>query len=150
MVYILDALNMAATQQHQLTALQGLVATLQAQALAVQSNHMMQKCTCNSLTTKLYHIILLCPVIIIYLSLMLPMSFSEISSCCCVLHDLRLLRHLQALPRCCHHPRKKKFKSPQSLRLREPVREVYIVPANNAALPSQPSNEKMISLPSIQ
>ncbi len=30
-VYILDALNMAATQQHKLTALQGLVATLQVQ-----------------------------------------------------------------------------------------------------------------------
>jgi hypothetical protein len=142
-VYILNTLNMAATQQHQLTALQGLVSALQVQALAVQSNHMMQKCTCNSLTTALDHIILLCLVIIIYLSLMLPMSFSEISSCCCVLHDLRLLRHLQALPRCCHHPRKKKFKSPQSLRLREPVREVYIVPASNAALPSQPSSEQV-------
>ena len=58
-VYMLDALNMAATQQHQLTARQGLVSTLQAQALEVQSNHMMQKCTCNSLTTALDHIILL-------------------------------------------------------------------------------------------
>ena len=127
---------MAVNQQHQLTALQGLVATLQAQVLAVQSNHMMQKCTRNSLTTELYHIILLCPVIIIYLFSMLPMIFSEISSCCCVFHDLRLLRHLQVLPRCCHHPRKKKFKSPQSLR--EPVREMCI-----AALPSQPPSEQV-------